>query len=171
MVTEIELEKTYLLQGIPEEVETLGNVYIKTIFIPEDDKNAVLRLRQKGDEYTITKKVRIDKDDPSARYEHTINLSKEEFEALESCSGTAFFKQRYFVKCAGRNAELDVYKGDLEGLVVIDFEFENKEEMDSFTRPDFALADVTGDLTFTGGNLMNKTFADILPDLTKYGLR
>jgi len=53
-------------------------------------------------------------------------------------------------------------------LVVVDFEFNTLDERDSFTMPDFCLADVTQDLFIAGGMLCGKKYADIEEELKKY---
>lgn len=170
MPAEVELEKTYLMQSLPDGIEKFDSIKIHDIYVPETAGQAILRLRQKGDEYEITKKVSPKDDGFSSHIEYTIPLSKEEFEALAQCSNKDFVKRRYFVQLAGRDAEVDVYEGSLEGLIVVDFEFASEEEMNSFATPDFVLADVTPELAISGGYLAGKSFADILPRLAKYGL-
>jgi CYTH domain-containing protein len=70
---------------------------------------------------------------------------------------------------AGRSAEIDIYQEKLQGLAVIDFEFDNEDEKDEFMTPDFVLADVTQDEAVAGGYLAGKSIEDIMPLLLKYG--
>jgi len=86
MATEIELERTYLLKTLPDNLSDNPSEIIHDVYIPEQSAHAHLRLRHRGDRYEITKKVPTDGDDSSKMYEHTIPLEKEEFEALAKSS-------------------------------------------------------------------------------------
>jgi len=171
MSIEIELEKTYLVKSLPAGIENAKSVLIRDIYIPESAGHAHLRLRQKDDTYVITKKQPVTGNDSSHQSEHTIELEKEEFEALAKCSTKDFVKRRYFMELSGRPAEVDVYHEKLAGLVVIDFEFDGEAEKDEFTTPDFVLADVTQDESVAGGFLAGKSIEDIMPLLDKYGYK
>ncbi|MCX6728814.1 MAG: hypothetical protein NTV39_03530 [Candidatus Saccharibacteria bacterium] len=169
MATEIEYEKTYLLKSLPDGIEKADSVLIRDVYIPDTARHPILRLRQKDDSYVITKKCPVTGTDSSIQYEHTIELEKDEFEALAGCSKKDFVKRRYFMNLAGRSAEVDIYHERLTGLAVIDFEFDNESEKDDFETPDFVLADVTQDESIAGGFLAGKSIEDILPLLSKYG--
>ncbi|MFY9228435.1 MAG: CYTH domain-containing protein [Candidatus Microsaccharimonas sp.] len=169
MATEIELERTYLVKALPDNLDTFPSEIIHDIYVPAEAFHPHLRLRHRGSRYEITKKVPTDGTDSSKQFEHTIELEKEEFEALAKAPSKEIKKQRYTVEIDGRHAELDVYLDKLAGLVVIDFEFDNEDEMRAFHTPDIALADVTQDETIAAGFLAGKSLADIQPQLEKYG--
>lgn len=171
MATEIEYEKTYLLKSLPAGIEQANSVLIRDVYVPKIARHSQLRLRQKGDQYVITKKYPVIGSDSSQQFEHTIELNKDEFEALASCSDKGFVKRRYFMELAGRPSQIDVYHEKLEGLVLIDFEFDSAAEKDSFTMPDFVLADVTQDEAVAGGMLAGKSLDDIMPLIEKYGYK
>ncbi|RLJ01121.1 MAG: hypothetical protein DRP06_00015 [Candidatus Aenigmatarchaeota archaeon] len=57
--------------------------------------------------------------------------------------GEVVHKIRYYYPYENQIAEMDVFQGELEGLVLIDFEFEIMEKKDSFKSPDFCLVEVT----------------------------
>ncbi|MDK2898871.1 MAG: hypothetical protein PWQ10_58 [Patescibacteria group bacterium] len=169
MSTEIELEKTYLAKSLPIGIKEARSVLIHDVYIPESVAHAHLRLRQKDDSYVITKKYPVVGNDSSKQYEYTIELEKDEFMALAKCSNKDFTKRRYFMDLDGFPAEIDVYQDKLLGLVVIDFEFNNEADKDTFITPDFVLADVTQDEAIAGGFLAGKSIDDIMPLLVKYG--
>lgn len=171
MATEIEYEKTYLLKSLPVGIEAADSVLIRDIYIPQTSSHAHLRLRQKDDTYVITKKQPVVGSDSSKQYEYTIELEKNEFEALANCSNKSFVKRRYFMNLSGRPAEVDIYHEMLEGLAVVDFEFDSEIEKDEFVTPDFVLADVTQDEAIAGGFLAGKLIDDIMPLLEKYGYK
>ncbi len=168
-MTEIEREKTYLLKALPDGLTAWRSTIIRDIYVPEAADHAVLRLRQKGGKYEMTKKIPVSGTDSSRQHEHTILLSQEEFEALAKCSTKQIIKRRFFGDLAGHSAEVDVFMGTLEGLAVVDFEFDSDDKLAAFAQPDIALADVTQDEWIAGGKLAGKSYNDILPALERYG--
>jgi CYTH domain-containing protein len=63
---------------------------------------------------------------------------------------------------------IDMFLGDLFGLVLAEVTFKSDAEMDNFPLPSFALAEVTNDKTFSGGRLSEVTFGDIRDDVLRY---
>jgi CYTH domain-containing protein len=49
---------------------------------------------------------------------------------------------------------VDEFQGDLEGLRMVEAEFDTAERMASFPMPDFAIREVTDDPRFSGGHLV-----------------
>ncbi|MEI6053764.1 MAG: hypothetical protein WCQ49_00150 [Candidatus Saccharibacteria bacterium] len=167
----IEFEKVYLAKSLPTGIKEARSSLIRDIRIPQNSSNSHLRLRQKDDTYVITKKYPIIDGDTSSQYEFTIELDKDEFNALASCSDSYFVKRRFYMELAGRPAEVDVYQEKLEGLVVIDFEFDSEDQKNAFVTPDFVLADVTAEEAIVGGFLSGKSFDEIFPLIKKYGYK
>lgn len=163
-----EHELTYLAANIPPEINEVEPVRLLDVYIPDTLNHAKLRLRKKGDNYEITKKTLVDVNDASSQIEQTIVLTQEEFEALAVVSSKRVEKDRYVVQLAGRTAEIDVFLGDLKGLVLIDFEFDTTEEKDAFIAPDVCLADVTQEDFIAGGELAGKSYADITAELSRF---
>src|SRR3990167_7742280 len=169
---EIEYEKTYLAKEIPEGLSNCEFVEIADIYLPKGASHPTLRIRKFGDRYEITKKEPVKGDDSSEQLENTIPLTKEEFQDLASLEGQRFRKLRYYYKYEGRILEFDVFKDDLEGLVIVDVEFTNREEMDKFVMPPFCLADVTQEIVIAGGKLAGQIFKNISDDLdTRFGYK
>ena len=166
----LELERTYLAKRLPEEITGADFVDIVDIYIPDGDGRADLRLRQKGNDYYITKKTVLS-EDVSEQMEQTIELTKQEYEALSSCSKKRVEKRRYYAKIDGHDAEVDVFGGDLAGLVLVEFEFSDGKEKDEFVMPKSMLADVTPEEFIAGGMLAGKKYADIEGELDRFGYR
>lgn len=169
---EIELEKTYLLKNLPEGLNFLKSTEIIDIYIPTSEGHPVLRIRKKGDRLEITKKRPIKGNDSSEQSEETIILSDEEFKELSQLKGKRFRKIRHYYNFENcKSMELDVYKDELEGLAVVDFEFNTTEEKDKFQMPNFCLVDVTQEKNFAGGILAGKKYSDVETFLLKYGYK
>ena len=168
--TTVEYELTYLAREIPSEISKALPTRLVDIYIPEDpDAHPHLRLRRKGDKYEITKKLPLDETDTSEQSEQTITLEQGEFESLSSGHSRLVEKDRYTVVIDGRPADVDVFSGKLEGLVLIDFEFLNAADKQAFTPPACCLADVTQEEFVAGGYLSGKSYAGIQSGLTRLG--
>ena len=167
----VELEKTYLAKYIPLGLEGCRSKEIIDIYIPGSSTHPSLRLRKDGSKYEMTKKELANEGDASHMIEQTIVLTEIEFNELAKLDGKKVHKIRYLYPCNGRTAEIDVFQGALEGLVVVDFEFDAVEDKDSFNMPDFCLADVTQDVFIAGGMLCGKCYKDIEDDLARFGYK
>jgi len=166
---EIELERTFLLKKIPVDLKTLEFREIFDIYIPKSAPHPILRIRKKGDKFEITKKHPVKTGDYSRYSEETIPLLEEEFLELAELPGKRVRKIRHNYPVGANIAEIDVFQDELKGLILIDFEFKTMEEKNDFIMPEFCLAEVTPDKTFTGGLLAGKKYSDIEAQLSKYG--
>lgn len=165
----IELERTFLLKFFPDEIRSAEKTEMVDCYVPVGAPHCFLRIRKRGNRFEITKKVPVDDSNFSELKEETIHLSKYEFQGLSTCRSKDVIKDRYKFVYDGRHCEVDVFKGPLRGLVLVDFEFESKEDKDSFVMPDFCLTDVTQEDSIAGGLLAGKCLEDIRAFLGKYG--
>ncbi|MCK4524913.1 MAG: hypothetical protein KAU07_00550 [Candidatus Andersenbacteria bacterium] len=164
----IELEKTYLVKKLPENLKDCKFKEIIDVYIPKDSDHPKLRLRKNGDKFEITKKEPVNEGDASHQEEQTIKLTEIEFDALNGLEGKRVRKLRYYFDYSGRTAEVDVFQDALKGLVIVDFEFVTIEEKDKFEMPDFCLTDITQELFTAGGIICDKSYEDIEDDLNKF---
>ncbi len=109
--------------------------------------------------------------DASMQEETTIKINKREFESFESADSRRVEKTRYLYNHEGRVAEFDIFEGFLDGLVVVDFEFNSENEKDSFAMPDFCLVDITQESFIAGGILAGKRIEDISDELARFGYK
>ena len=164
----IELEKTYLAKMIPKDLQSCKFKEIIDVYVPKDSEHPKLRLRKNGDRFELTKKEPVVEGDASHQEEQTIKLTEIEFDALNSLEGKRVHKLRYYFDYNGMIAEIDVFQDALQGLVLVDFEFETIEEKEKFEMPDFCLADITQELFTAGGMICGKSYEDIEEDLKKF---
>jgi len=171
MPKEIELEKTYLLKYLPEDIKEKQSIEIFDIYIPKSADHSILRIRKRGEVCEITKKQPIHGNDSSEQQENTISLSQEEFLALTTVDGKKLHKLRYIYPCGDNTAEIDVYQDDFKGLVFVDFEFKTSEDKDKFLMPDFCLAEITQEKFCAAGWLAGKKYSDIEEFLERYNYK
>ena len=168
----IERERRYLLQDLPEGLSRADHhLQITDNYIT----GTRLRLRKVRDPRTnkwvvkFTQKFAPDPKDLSRTLITNTYLNAQEAEVLAVFEANEIRKNRYPFAFAERKFSVDMFLGDLFGLVLAEVSFETDEELDSFPRPRFALADVTQNEVFSGGRLCYLTFADVRDELTRAG--
>ena len=166
----IELEKTYLVKEVPNDLTSYPSKEIIDLYIPKNRVHPTLRIRKNGNKFEITKKEPL-KEDASEQEEQTIILTEEEFYSLVEVEGKKAHKIRYYYNYNGRTAEFDVFQGPLKGLILVDFEFDSIEDKNSFQMPDFCLADVTQEQFIAGGMVCGKSYEDIQENLNRFGYK
>ena len=165
----IELEKTYLAKYLPD-LSRLKSMHLQDFYIPVTSSHPKLRIRKKGHEYEMTKKVMMD-NNPEKHYEHTIPLSLSEFNGLVCVPSKSVEKTRYFYSYNKHTYEIDVFEKDLKGLVTVDVEFLHEKDIKRFTPPPFCLIDVSSETFIAGGMLCGKSYEDIITYLNKLNYR
>jgi adenylate cyclase len=110
-----------------------------------------VRLRRKGDRLLLTAK----RGGGLSREESEIELDRDAFERLWPLTeGRRLRKRRHLVPHGDLKIEMDVYAGELEGLVVAEIEFPSEEEARAFEPPGWLGEEVTGDERY-----LNETLA------------
>ncbi|HEY5883350.1 MAG TPA: hypothetical protein VIT88_01610 [Pyrinomonadaceae bacterium] len=168
----VERERRYLLQDLPEGLTRADpHVQITDNYIT----GTRLRLRKVRDPRTnkwvvkFTQKFAPDPADFSRTLITNTYLNALEAEALSMFDANEIRKNRYKFQHEGREFAIDMFLGDLFGLVLAEVSFDTDAELDKFPRPDFAIADVTNHEMFTGGKLSQLSFDDIRREIVKDG--
>jgi CYTH domain-containing protein len=169
----IERERRYLLQDLPEGLTRADpHLQITDNYIT----GTRLRLRKVRDPRTnkwtvkFTQKFAPDPSDLSRTHITNIYLSALEAEALSMFDANEIRKNRYSFDFEGRKFSVDMFLGDLFGLILAEVSFESDAELESFPKPLFAIADVTNNELFTGGKLCDLTFENIREEIMKSGI-
>jgi len=169
----IERERRYLLQDLPEglnradhHLQITDNYLIGTR----------LRIRKVRDPKTnkwvvkFTQKFAPNENDLSRTMITNLYLNATEAEILSIFEANEIRKNRYYFDFAARRYSIDMFIGDLFGLVLAETSFETDEELENFQMPPFALADVTNNEIFSGGKLSELTFADVKNEIVQSAL-
>lgn len=164
-----EFELTYLAgKSVTVKLAGLHFKEMLDIYIPASAEHPTLRIRKSGDKHEITKKEPVSGNDSSHQLETTISLTPEEFMDFATLPGKRVAKNRYVYEEGGHAYEIDVFQGDLAGLVLVDVEFKSNEEKAKFSKPDWCLADVTQEKFAAGGMVCGKKYEDIEKHLAAY---
>ena len=160
----IERERRYLLEDLPEGLTRASpHLQITDNYI----SGTRLRLRKVREPQTnkwivkFTQKYAHDPSDLSRTVITNTYLTAAEAEVLSVFEANEIRKNRYPYEYVGRKFAIDMFLGDLFGLVLAETSFDNDQELEEFQLPPFALEDVTNNELFTGGSLSVLTFAEV----------
>ena len=169
----VERERRFLLADLPEGLTRADpHLQITDNYIT----GTRLRLRKVRDPRTnkwvvkFTQKFAPNPADLSRTIITNTYLNALEAETLSVFNANEIRKNRYRFEFEGRTFGIDMFLGDLFGLVLAEVSFETDEELDSFDKPPFAVADVTNDPVFSGGSLCELTFAEVKQHIIEEGL-
>ena len=169
----IERERRYLLQDLPEGLTRADHhLQITDNYLT----GTRLRIRKVRDPKTnkwivkFTQKFAPNPADLSRTIITNTYLNALEAETLAVFSANEIRKNRYRFEFAGRQFAIDMFLGDLFGLVLAEVSFDSDQELDSFPLPPFAIAEVTNHELFTGGKLSELTFEDIRNEVSRSAL-
>lgn len=150
----IEIERKFLVEKIPENLESYKNQYMKQGYI---SRNPTIRLREISEnnknEYVLTVKGSGD----IKRQEFELPLDLEQFKGLwEKVSGNVIEKTRYYIPVSENSklvCELDVYHGELNGKYTVEVEFSSVEEANLFLKPKWFGEDVSYNHEYSNSSL------------------
>ena len=109
-----------------------------------------VRLRQSG----MRKKLSVKKGSGLIRQETEVEITEEQFATLWPCTeGRRLEKTRYRLAYQGLTIELDVFAGDLSGLMVAEVEFPDRDAADHFQAPTWFGEELTGTAGWSNASL------------------
>jgi CYTH domain-containing protein len=165
----IERERRFLLNGFPDCANTSRTSHITDRYI--DDTS--LRLRKQYEEavsrtvFKLTQKIAAPGSGAQQGFITTMYLDESEYRVLRQLSAREIAKTRYSVPPFG----IDVFEGELEGLVLAEAEFGSASDADALKVPSFAVREVSVDHRFTGGRLVHASRQEISAWLLESGIR
>lgn len=134
----MEIERKYLIHSLPEHLEQYESKQIEQGYLCT---NPVVRIRRSNENYILTYKG----EGLMVREEYNLPLTKEGYEHMrEKVDGILITKTRYLIPLTDvLTIELDVFSGELEGLLLAEVEFKTEEEANRFIPPEWFGEDVT----------------------------
>ena len=149
--TTIERERKFLVADVPSTLGAFDAVVFRQGYLVASDSMSV-RVRDAGDEgCTLTIKA----GQGAERTELEWPIDRGRFEAAwPHTAGRRIDKSRHRIPHRdGLTIELDVFTGELDGLVLAEVEFDSLEALHSFTPPDWFGPEVTDDGRFANASL------------------
>lgn len=165
--------RRFLLQDLPEGLTRASpHLQITDNYLT----GTRLRLRKERDPQTnkwtvaFTQEYAPNPADLSRNLITRTYLTAHEYEMLSIFEANEIRKNRYQFEYAQRIFIVDMFIGELLGLVLAEVSFEDDEELENFEAPPFALAEVTNNETFSGSSLCFLNFDHIRAEVKRIGL-
>jgi CYTH domain-containing protein len=159
----VERERRFWLAALPPGL-SLGDEH--TLIEDRYIEGARLRLRKMtpsmGGETALKfgQKYVEDGQEPHQTVMTNLYLDQTEYDLLGRLPAKVLTKKRYGYPYQERKLSIDVFMGNLEGLILAEIEFLEDSDAANFPAPSFALRDVTDEHFFTGGELVKLTAAE-----------
>jgi adenylate cyclase len=145
----VEVERKFLVPEPPDLGDTESDEIEQGYLAIGSDGE--VRLRRRGEKLVLTAK----RGAGLSRDEAEVELDRESFERLWPLTeGRRLHKRRHLIPDGDLTIELDVYEGDLEGLLVAEIEFDSEDQARAFEPPGWIGEEVTGDERY-----LNETLA------------
>lgn len=147
----MEIEQKYKVAQLPVGYEACEKKEIEQGYLCT---SPVVRIRKSNEDYILTYKSKLGMKDcktVAMCNELEAPLTQEGYLHLkEKADGMMIAKTRYLVPLEdGHLAELDVFHGEHEGLMIVEVEFSSEEEAHSFTAPEWFGENVSDDKRYT----------------------
>jgi CYTH domain-containing protein len=144
-----EIERKFLLDALPDDIDDLPSTRIRQGYLAITDEVEV-RVRARGDDRLLTVKGGSGK----VRNETTVALSAEQFDELwELTRNRRIVKRRTVIPKGEVEIEIDVFEGDLDGLLIAEVEFESADASTAFDPPAWFGREITDDATYRNAAL------------------
>ncbi|MBV9303658.1 MAG: hypothetical protein JOY62_03555 [Acidobacteriaceae bacterium] len=117
--------------------------------------------------FKLTQKIPSPEKGAQQGFLTTIYLNEDEFRILVELPAKELKKTRYSIPPFG----IDVFEDSLTGLILAEAEFESAEEEHSLILPPFIVHEVSEDIRFTGGQLVNASRNEVHDWLLEYGVK
>jgi CYTH domain-containing protein len=155
----MEIERKFLVVDMPATLKSMDGISIRQGYVDIADTDFELRLRQKGDRFYQT----IKQGSGLVRQEYEIEITRDQFQSLWPLTeDRRIQKIRYKLPVDDFICELDIFEERLEGLHLVEVEFETVELSSAFTPPPWFGDEVTDDRRYKNRQLATHG----LPQLT-----
>lgn len=146
----IEIERKFLTLNPPKEYLSWTCLPIKQGYLAFTKEETEVRIRQVGDNFFQTVKT----GKGLIRKEIEIEITQQQFEQLwPATENSRLFKKRYLKKMDNFLIELDVYEDKLQDLMIVEVEFNSKEESKNFSPLPWFDKEITDDEEYTSKNV------------------
>jgi adenylate cyclase len=140
----IEIERKFLVAEPPSDLSRWPSSAIEQGYLAVADDGTEVRVRRRDGKAAV---LTVKSGGARRRVEEEIDIEPERFARLWPLTdGRRIEKTRYEIPANdGAVIELDLYTGDLDGLVVAEVEFDSDEKAEAFAAPPWFEREVTDD--------------------------
>ena len=166
----LELERRYLLRELPSDLAGQENSWLIVDRYIVDTRLRLRRMIEMESGEIVFKfgqKYRASSQSGVETTMTTMYLDEEEYDCLGKLEAREIVKKRYRYVNGGLEYGIDVFAGELAGLILAELECETEQDCERLQTPSFSLREVTDDIFFTGGYLSNLTREEFETGLAK----
>ena len=152
----MEIERKYLVSSLPENLDSCPHEEIEQGYLCT---SPTLRIRRMGDSFILTVKEKV-RSATSAivNREEEFAMSPDSYARLKNkCDGSMVEKTRYRIPVGDYTAELDIFHGRHEGLLLVEVEFPSVDAADAFVPPTWFGQDVSEDPRYRNSYLAHNS--------------
>jgi adenylate cyclase len=143
MVSGIEIERKFVPGERPDDLDRYPSEPIEQGYLTASPGDVEVRIRRRGEHRFLTVKSAP----ATVRVEEELAIDERCFRSLwPLTAGRRVSKRRFYIPLgAGLQVELDVYEGELEGLLTAEVEFDSEPASATFRAPAWLGEEVTDD--------------------------
>ena len=147
----VEIERKFLVAELPPDLADHPGERIEQGYLAIAPDGVEVRVRRRAGQATLT----VKSGPAQVRVEEEMAIDERRFDALwQLTDGRRVSKTRHVIPLAdGAVAELDVYDGDLDGLLIVEIEFGSLEVSERFVPPPWVGSELTGDKRYANQSL------------------
>ncbi|MBO9533928.1 MAG: CHAD domain-containing protein [Solirubrobacteraceae bacterium] len=146
----VEIERKFLVTRVPDDLERHPSQRLEQGYLAVDPDGAVVRLRRSG----INRILTIKAGHGVERAEEELQLDAPRFARLwPLTAGRRVEKVRYRIPAGELTIELDVYEGELEGLVTAEVEAHSLAAVRAFVPEPWMRLEISGDPRYGNASL------------------
>ncbi len=151
----VERERKFLVQGRPGDLSKYPRQFLRQGYLAIDEDGTEVRIRQIRERSALRHVITFKAGAGQLRTEQEWKISPQRFTALWKITlGRRIQKTRYRIPHGGRlTIELDIYRGNLRGLVIAEVEFESADQARSFEPPTWFGRELSGNPEYSNQNL------------------
>ena len=167
----MEIERKFLLSGLPEHFDRYEKRELEQGYLLS--KGCTLRIRRADDKCYLTLKKKDKTTELSGilvNEEFETEIPRASYEALKQLVQSGFIeKTRTLIPYLEHTIEVDVFHGDLEGLVFAEIEYRDTDDALHLPLPTWFSKDVSDDRRFRNTHLSNMEPDEIALFLAEIG--
>ncbi|MEO8686938.1 MAG: CYTH domain-containing protein [Solirubrobacteraceae bacterium] len=147
----VEIERKFLVAELPEDIAEHPGERIEQGYLAIAPDGVEVRVRRRAGQATLT----VKSGPGEVRMEEEMEIDERRFGALwRLTEGRRVSKTRHEIPLPnGAVAEVDVYDGDLDGLLTVEIEFGSLEASVQFAPPPWIGRELTGDARYANQSL------------------
>lgn len=150
-----EIERKFLTKTIPFELNKFKYKNITQLYI---STSPTIRIRKSDNNYYLTVKSK----GHICRQEFEVKITENEYIHLSTKADTLPLSKRRYLVPLDKNltAEIDIYDGNLTGLITTEVEFSTIKDAEDFVPPNWMGKDITYDKRYKNTYLSKYGFPD-----------